>query len=57
MKPGDLVKLKKDVSPQPSIFVVYKIYRDYRVDVVFLANETGRHGAFSKNELTLISAV
>ena len=57
MKPGDLVKLKKDVSPQPSIFVVYKIYRDYRVDVVFLANETGKHGAFSKNELTLISAV
>ena len=56
MRVGDLVKFKKAMVEDPPLFLVYKTYRDGRVDVVFLANEKGKQGAFSVKELTPVSS-
>jgi hypothetical protein len=55
MKIGDLVKFDNDCRQPTPFFVVYKTYRDNRVDVVFLVNEKGKMGAFSAKKLLPVS--
>jgi hypothetical protein len=54
VKVGDLVEFKNDRFPEP-FFIVYKIYRDKKADVVFLASEFGKIGAFHPKELEVVS--
>jgi hypothetical protein len=55
VKVGDLVQFKKADVPNPRVFIVYKIYRDSSVDVVFLVDELGKHGAFTAGDLCVVS--
>ena len=54
MRVGDLVEFKNNRFPEP-YFIVYKIYRDDRVEVIFLVSEHGKIGAFNPKDLRLIS--
>jgi len=55
VKVGDLVEFKNGRFPEP-FFIVYKTYRDKKANVVFLASEFGKIGAFSPKELKIIAS-
>ena len=54
MKIGDMVEFKNSRFPEP-FFIVYKTYRDKKANVVFLASEFGKIGAFHPKDLRLVS--
>ena len=54
MKIGDIVEFKNSRFPEP-FFIVYKTYRDKKANVVFLASEFGKIGAFHPKELEVIN--